>query len=143
MPDGASRFVSACSSTISACGRYRAASRAKRIISTAPTAKFGAWKTATPASRAGASAASTSQPVVPTTDGTPRSIAARTFGNAASGAVKSTTASASSSSTSVCPSRSSAGPSTRPTLPVRPLRQTLTLLAALRSRPAEPGFANG
>ena len=42
VPDGASRFVSWCSSTISARGRWRAASAANRIISTAPTAKFGA-----------------------------------------------------------------------------------------------------
>ena len=42
VPDGASSFVSAWSSTISARGSERAASSAKRIISTAPTAKFGA-----------------------------------------------------------------------------------------------------
>jgi hypothetical protein len=42
VPEGASRFVAWWSSTISASGRYRAASSANRIISTAPTAKFGA-----------------------------------------------------------------------------------------------------
>ena len=42
VPDGASRFVSAWSSTISARGKTFAASSAKRIISTAPSAKFGA-----------------------------------------------------------------------------------------------------
>ena len=45
VPDGASRFVSACSSsTISARGNDAEASSAKRIISTAPSAKFGAKK---------------------------------------------------------------------------------------------------
>ena len=42
VPDGASSFVSAWSSTISARGNTRAASSANRIISTAPSAKFGA-----------------------------------------------------------------------------------------------------
>ena len=42
VPDGASSFVSAWSSTISARGNARAASSANRIIRTAPTAKFGA-----------------------------------------------------------------------------------------------------
>ena len=42
VPDGASRFVSAWSSTISARGKCFAASSANRIISTAPSAKFGA-----------------------------------------------------------------------------------------------------
>ena len=52
VPDGASRFVSWCSSTISARGSTRDASSAKRIISTAPSAKLGAWKHGTPAARA-------------------------------------------------------------------------------------------
>ena len=42
VPDGASTFASLCASTISARGRCLAASAAKRIISTAPRAKFGA-----------------------------------------------------------------------------------------------------
>ncbi len=42
VPDGASSFVSAWSSTISARGMVFDASSAKRIISTAPSAKFGA-----------------------------------------------------------------------------------------------------
>ena len=51
VPDGASIFASLCASTISARGRCFAASAAKRIISTAPSAKFGAKKTGTPARR--------------------------------------------------------------------------------------------
>ena len=42
VPEGASSFVAWWSSTISAAAKWRAASRAKRIISTAPSAKFGA-----------------------------------------------------------------------------------------------------
>ena len=42
VPDGASTFVSWCSSTISARGMCFAASAANRIIRTAPIAKFGA-----------------------------------------------------------------------------------------------------
>ena len=42
VPDGASIFWSWCSSMISAVSKYGAASSAKRIISTAPIAKFGA-----------------------------------------------------------------------------------------------------
>ncbi len=42
VPDGASSFAAWCSSTISARSMCAAASAAKRIISTAPIAKFGA-----------------------------------------------------------------------------------------------------
>ena len=42
VPDGASTLASWCSSMISAVSKYGAASSAKRIISTAPMAKFGA-----------------------------------------------------------------------------------------------------
>ena len=42
MPEGASIFLSWWSSMISAVSKYGAASSAKRIISTAPMAKFGA-----------------------------------------------------------------------------------------------------
>ena len=52
VPDGASSFVSACSSMISASGNERAASAAKRIIRTAPSAKFGATKHGIRCSRA-------------------------------------------------------------------------------------------
>src|SRR5581483_5418665 len=119
VPDGASSFVSWWSSTISARSRCRDASAAKRIISTAPIAKFGATKTGSPAARAGPSTAAGSQPVVPTTQGSPASSARSTFGTAAAGAVKSTIASASASvATRTCPASSSAGPRTAPTLPV-------------------------
>ena len=52
VPLGASSLRSWCSSMISASGCARAASAAKRIISTAPIAKFGATKTFAPRSRA-------------------------------------------------------------------------------------------
>ena len=42
VPEGASTFWSWCSSMISAVSKNGAASSAKRIISTAPMAKFGA-----------------------------------------------------------------------------------------------------
>ena len=95
MPDGASFFASLWSSMISARGRCLAASAAKRIISTAPIEKFGATKTGTPRSFASAStrSRSDSQPVVPTTTGSPRSSAASMFPTTASGWVKSTAAS--------------------------------------------------
>ena len=48
VPDGASCFASLWSSTISALRKCAAASRAKRIISTAPIEKFGATKSAQP-----------------------------------------------------------------------------------------------
>src|SRR6266511_4348880 len=139
VPDGASFFASLWSSTISARGINAAASRAKRIIKTAPSAKFGAWKHPTPASRASSSMRAWSKPVVPMTQGSPGSTAAVTFGSTASGAVKSTIASASWSSTSSCPATSSAGARTRPTLPPRPLR-TIFICRAKRGhklRPAE------
>ena len=98
VPDGASSFVSWWSSTISARGRCRAASAAKRIISTAPIAKFGARKTGNAALRASALAHARSrsaQPVVPTTHGTPAlERSARRSPTTASGRVKSTAASA-------------------------------------------------
>ena len=52
VPDGASFFASLCSSMISARGKYCAACSAKRIISTAPSEKFGATNTRSPRSRA-------------------------------------------------------------------------------------------
>ena len=53
VPDGASSFVAWWSSTISAAVEVAPTPpRANRIISTAPIAKFGAKKTATPAARA-------------------------------------------------------------------------------------------
>ena len=44
VPDGASTLASWCSSITSAVSKYGAASSAKRIISTAPMAKFGATR---------------------------------------------------------------------------------------------------
>ena len=72
VPDGASIFVSACSSMISAWSNERAASAANRIIRTAPSAKFGATKHAHPRSRASRSSSprsSSPRPVVPITQG--------------------------------------------------------------------------
>src|SRR2546423_1292688 len=62
VPEGASRFVSAWSSTISARGRDCAASAPNRLISTAPTAQLGATKSATPRPPASPSSDSRSQP---------------------------------------------------------------------------------
>ena len=133
MPDGASFFASLCSSMISARGMNCAASAEKRIISTAPMAKFGAWKSASPRSFASSPSSASSNPVVPTTHGTPCSSAARTFACPASGVVKSTAAS--SPATSIAspismpctswPARSSAGPSVLPTFPSAPKSATL------------------
>ena len=75
VPEGASTFVSWWSSTISARGRCAAASAAKRIISTAPRAKFGAWNTGRPAARARSPTSLRSAPLVPTTHGTPAATA--------------------------------------------------------------------
>ena len=71
VPEGASTLRGWCSSTISADSKKRAACAAKRIMSTAPMAKFGA--TSTPVLGLSASQErtrayrSSSQPVVPTT----------------------------------------------------------------------------
>ena len=97
VPEGASFFVSACSSMISAACMYGRASSAKRIISTAPMAKFGAWKMAIPAARArspNASRSAGASPVVPSTSGTRAAIAASHAAAAPAGAVKSTATSA-------------------------------------------------
>src|SRR5687767_15540709 len=88
-----------------------AASAAKRIISTAPIAKFGTTSTFAPppAPAAASRSGSWSNPVVPTTAWTPASTAARTLPGAASGVVKSTMTSASpSTSASSTPSDGSA-----------------------------------
>ena len=104
---------------ISAESRWREASSAKRIISTAPIAKFGAKKTGSFAARAASSTSAVSQPVVPTTHGTPALERAQDVRDDGPRRVKSTIASASPSvATSSCPAASSAGPSTAPTLPI-------------------------
>ncbi len=66
VPLGASTFVGGCISTISASGIRRAASSAKRIMRTAPIAKFGA--TTTPTASCFPHAGSISNPVVPDHD---------------------------------------------------------------------------
>src|SRR4051794_8337192 len=123
---------------ISARGMRRAASSAKRIIRTAPRAKFGAWKQASSRSRASASIFSSSKLVVPITHGTPRSSAAATFASTASGVVKSIIASAESRSTSSWPACSRAGARTWPTLPPRPKRVTF-IYRPRRWRSRSPG----
>ena len=95
VPDGASSFAAWWYSMISARSIWRTASAAKRIISTAPIAKFGATKTFAEPPSATARSSSTSKPVVPTTACTPACTASRTLATAVSGRVKSTTTSAS------------------------------------------------
>src|SRR3954449_13162030 len=109
VPLGASTLRSWCSSMISARRMYCDACAAKRIISTAPIAKFGATKTLPPPLSPASSAGS--QPVVPTTACTPPRTHARAFAEAVSGTVKSTTTSQSPRiSVSSTPSAGSARP---------------------------------
>src|SRR3954451_23391611 len=97
VPDGASTFWSWWSSITSALSKYGAASSAKRIMSTAPMAKFGAITAlaleAAKRSRK-ASRSASPNPVVPTTACTPWSAHQLTFSRAASTTVKSTATSA-------------------------------------------------
>ncbi len=96
VPEGASSLPSWCSSTISARGMWRDASAAKRIISTAPTAKLGAITAlAAPASASARSSSTCSgvRPVVPMTACTPAASAAPALAKTASGRVKSTSTS--------------------------------------------------
>src|SRR4051812_19203594 len=109
VPLGASSLRSWCSSMISARRMYCDACAAKRIISTAPIAKFGATKTLPPPPSPASSAGS--QPVVPTTACTPARTQARAFAEAVPGTVKSTTTSQSRRiSASSTPSAGSARP---------------------------------
>ena len=88
VPEGASSLPSWCSSMISALAMCRDASAAKRIISTAPTAKFGAITAlAGPASASARSSPSWASlsPVVPTTTCTPASRQARALAKTVSG----------------------------------------------------------
>ena len=71
-----------------------AASAAKRIISTAPMAKFGAMKTLPAARAAAARSGSGSKPVVPMTTWTPAARHSSALACAVAGCVKSTTTSA-------------------------------------------------
>ena len=114
-------------------GTTFAASSANRIIRIAPCEKFGAWKHATPASRAARSIARMSNPVVPMTTGTLTARHRATFAATASGAVKSTAASQPSRSselpaTTSWPAASSAGASTDPTFPPDPKSAIFTPL---------------
>ena len=96
VPEGASSLPSWCSSMISARAMWRDASAAKRIISTAPTAKLGAITAlAGPASASARSSSTCSavRPVVPMTACTPAASAARALAKTASGRVKSTSTS--------------------------------------------------
>jgi hypothetical protein len=77
VPEGASSFAAWWYSTISAPAISRDASAAKRIISTAPIAKFGAAKTLPGAPATAARSASMSHPVVPITTCTPAAAATR------------------------------------------------------------------
>ena len=67
VPEGASSLAGWWYSMISARSITRDASVAKRIISTAPSAKLGATKAFASPLSAAARSASTSNPVVPTT----------------------------------------------------------------------------
>ncbi len=93
VPDGASIFWLWCSSMISAVSKNGAAISANRIMSTAPTAKFGTIAAfAVDASNNSANSASSAsvKPVVPTTACTPWAAHQRMFSRAASSTVKST-----------------------------------------------------
>src|SRR6478672_9188337 len=86
VPDGASFLVSACSSTISAAGRWRLACSANCIISTAPIAKLAAWNSCRRAAAACAPSSSSrsgASPVVPSTSGTRASMHSRQAASAA------------------------------------------------------------
>src|SRR5581483_2612811 len=93
VPDGASAFASWCSSMISALSKYGAASSAKRIMRTAPIAKFGATSAFAPESRKRPSSSARSswlKPVVPITAWTPLAAHHAAFSFAAATTVKST-----------------------------------------------------
>ena len=97
VPDGASTLLSWCSSMISTLSIHGAASAARRIMSTAPMAKFGAttalhrpW----PNSWSSSARSSGVRPVVPTTACTPLAAHQRRFSRARDAWVKSTATSA-------------------------------------------------
>ena len=85
VPDGASTLASWCSSMTSAVSKYGAASSAKRIISTAPMAKFGATRQLLrgEARRSARRCRRRVKPVVPTTACTPWSAHQRALARAA------------------------------------------------------------
>ncbi len=93
---------------------WRDASAAKRIMSTALIAKFGATKTFAAGRGSMSRSGARSKPVVPITMCTPACRQASALASAVSGRVKSTTTSASPSScASVVPSSGSARPASR------------------------------
>src|SRR3954452_19667768 len=136
VPDGASFLVSACSSTISAAGRWRLACSANCIISTAPIAKLAAWNSCTPAAAACAPSSSSrsgASPEVPNTSGTRASMQSPQAGSANSGAVKSTTTSpsaADSAPASPMPSEGAAATAT--------VRSASASIADTSARPTRP-----
>ena len=94
VPDGASILLSWWSSMISAVSNHGAAISAKRIMRTAPMAKFGAMRQLLRVKAAAKRSRSASvKPVVPTTAWMPCSAAKARFSRAASSWVKSTTTS--------------------------------------------------
>ncbi len=131
VPDGASILFAWCSSMISAESKNRAAWAAKRIISTAPTEKFGAMSTRPPGAAASQERTSASRsspkPEVPTTTVTPCSIHQRRLSITAATCVKSTTTSQPSSGSSgspwsTCATSSVSGASCTVSQTVRPIR---------------------
>ena len=82
VPDGASALVSWCSSITSAVSKNGAASSAKRIISTAPMAKFGATRQLLAVKRLGqvVEVVGARSPVVPITAWTPWAAHHAAFG---------------------------------------------------------------
>ena len=90
VPDGASALASWCSSMTSAVSKYGAASSAKRIMRTAPMAKFGAIRQLDRVNADRSAATSSSvKPVVPTTACSPCSPHHGTLTRAASRTVRS------------------------------------------------------
>ncbi len=99
VPDGASALASWCSSMTSAVSKNGAASSAKRIISTAPMAKFGAIRQLDRVNADRSAATSSSvKPVVPTTACSPCSPHQAALARAASRTVRSTATSTSAAS---------------------------------------------
>ena len=99
VPEGASALASWCSSMTSAVSKNGAASSAKRIISTAPMAKFAAIRQLDRVNADRSAAMSSSvKPVVPTTACSPCSAHQATLARAASRTVRSTATSTSAAS---------------------------------------------
>jgi hypothetical protein len=137
VPDGASSFAGWWYSMISAAAMCLDASAAKRIISTAPIAKFGATKALASDPSAASRSASRSKPVVPITTCRPAASTVRALSSAVSGRVKSTT-------TSQPPRTSGSGvPSAGSALPASssPSAASTAAHTAWPIRPAAPATA--